>query len=79
MELLKTLFPLSFAADDKQSLIQLIITFIISWVVCAVGGWLLGMIPLVKIVAGIVFGIIGLYMFITLILGILVFLGILKK
>ena len=78
MELLKTFFPFSFGAKDKQGFITLLILFIIGEVVCAVLGWLLGKIPVVKIIAGIVFWIAGIYLLASLIIGLLVFLGVLK-
>lgn len=78
MELLKTFFPFSFGAKDKQGLITLIILFVIGVVICSVLGWLLGKIPVINIISGIVFWIAGLYLLVSLIIGILVFAGVLK-
>lgn len=78
MELLKTFFPFSFGAKDKQGLITLIILFVIGVVICSVLGWLLGKIPVINIISGIVFWVAGLYLLVSLIIGILVFAGVLK-
>ena len=78
MEFLKTFFPLSFGAKDQSSLITLIIMCVIGWVVCGVAGWLLGHIPILGVLCGIVLSLAGLYILVTLILGILVFTKVLQ-
>lgn len=78
MELLKTFFPFSFGAKDKQGIITLVVLFIIGVIVCSVLGWLLGNIPVINIISGIVFSIAGLYLLVSLIIGILVFAEVLK-
>lgn len=78
MELLKTFFPVSFGAKDNQSFITLIVLFVIGVVVTGILGWLLGKIPVIGIITNILFGLVGLYLLASLIIGILVFLGVIK-
>lgn len=79
MDLIKAIFPLSFGAKEQKDLINLIITCIVVWVVCAVVGWVAGFIPILGTIVGLVLGLVGLYSFITLVLGVLVFLGVIGK
>ena len=78
MKNLKTFFPLSFGVKDNNAFITLIVTCIIGFVACGLIGWLIGLIPIVGIIAKIVTWIAGLYLVVTLVLGILVYLGVLK-
>ena len=78
MDLLKSIFPLSFGAKDSSSFITLLIICIIGSVACGVIGWLASPLPVIGWLVGIALGVAGLYIFITLILGILVFLKVLK-
>ncbi len=79
MELLKTIFPVSFGAKDNSSFITLLILFVIGCVISGVAGWLLSKIPVIGFIFSILFGLVGLYLLVSLIIGVLVFLGVLKS
>ncbi|MGN0165808.1 MAG: hypothetical protein ACI39R_06465 [Lachnospiraceae bacterium] len=79
MDILKMVFPFSFKATDNQSFITLLVLFVIGEVICCVLGWLLGQIPILGIITNIIFWLAGIYLLASLVIGILVFLGILKS
>lgn len=68
MDMLKKIFPYSFGAQDVKGLI---IKILVYWVVSAVLGWILGLIPLV---GAFLSGVVGLYSFVGWILAIIVYL-----
>lgn len=78
MDILKKYFKIAFGAKDKDSFLSLLIMVVIAAVVCSVAGWLLSKIPLIGWVFGLALGLCGLYLAITLVLGVLVFLGIIQ-
>ena len=78
MKNLKTFFPLSFGVKDNNAFITLIVTCIIGFVACGLIGWLIGLIPIVGTLVKILTWIIGLYLTVTLVVGILVFLNVIK-
>lgn len=78
MDILKLIFPFSFTAKDNQSFIRLLVLFVIGVIVTFVLAWLLNFIPIVRILTNLIFGIVGLWLLVSLILGVLVFLGVLK-
>ena len=72
MEMLKKFFPYSFGAADVKALVIKVIIYL---VVSAVGGWILGLLPLV---GGILSWVLGLYCTVGWILAILDYLKVLK-
>lgn len=78
MDLLKTFFPVSFGAKDNQSFITLLVLFVIGVVVTGLLAWLLGKIPILGIITNILFSLVGLYLLASLIIGVLVFLKVIK-
>lgn len=78
MELLKKYFPFAFGAKDVASLV---IRIIVLLVVGAVATWvigLLGIIPVVGLIIGLVCGLIDLYVLATIVIAILDYLKVLK-
>ncbi len=78
MQLLKTLFPISFGTKD---LANLIIKLIIFAVVSAVSGFvvfLLIKIPVINIIAGLLGGLIEMYLFFATVILLLAYFNILK-
>ena len=78
MNFIKSIFPLSFGAKDNSSFVTLLIICIIGMVGCSVIGWLVGFVPVIGFLARIVLWIADTYFFITLIIGILVYLKVLS-
>lgn len=72
MDMLKKVFPYSFGAADVKGLVIKVIIYL---VVSAVGGWILGLLPLV---GGILSWVLGLYCTVGWILAILDYLKVLK-
>lgn len=78
MDMLKKFFPFSFKAKEVK---DLIINIVIYLVVSIVGGWVLGLlggIPLIGAVAGLVSSLLGLYCLVGIVLAVLDYLKILK-
>lgn len=75
---LSNFFPLSFGATDVKSLIIKIAIYLIAGAVIGIVLGILGKIPLVKIVTGIVGGLIELYIFAGIVIAILDYCKILK-
>ncbi len=79
MEILKTIFPLSFGLkDDNNAFIKFLIEVVIAAIVCAVLGKIFSLIPIVRILTNIIFGLVGLYIFVSLIIGVLVYVGVIE-
>ena len=80
MDFLRTLWPTPFKIKEKDA-VSFVIQLIIFIVVCAVVGWLIGLLAKIAII-GVIFSIIGgvveLYGFIGIILCILKFIGAVK-
>lgn len=79
MDTVKKIFPFAFVTYNKDSFIKFVIMCVVGLIVCAVAGALFGLIPIVRIVTNIVFWVASIYIAATLILGILVFLEVIKK
>lgn len=79
MDTLKKLFPLSFREkkEVKDFIIVLVIYAVIS-IVCEIVFWLLGKIPLVGFLFGLVGWVVGLYIIGGVVLTILHFTGVIK-
>ena len=80
MNLLKTLFPLSFRFKPADA-VSLVISIIIYLVVGVVIGWVIGLlsaIPVIGLIFGLVGGLIGLYNLVGIALAVLNFSNILK-
>ena len=78
MEMLKKYFPFAFGAKDITALVikilvLVVIGFVVTWVI-----GLLAPIPVVGAIAGLVCGLIGLYVLINIVLAVLDYLKILK-
>lgn len=80
MDFLKTLWPTPFKIREKN-LVSFLIQLIIFLVICAVIGWLIGLLSAIPVV-GIVFILIGslmeIYSIVGIVLCVLKFLGLLK-
>ncbi len=79
MDTLKKYFPVAFnAKNDVTALVINIIIHVIAMAIVGAVSWLLGFIPLLGAVLGVICGLIGLYLLISLVLSILDYLKILK-
>lgn len=78
MATLKKLFPLSFSINGLVSLIIIIFIYAIIATVAGFAIGLLAHVPIVKIVVGILGGVVEVYVLTGVILSILCFLGIVK-
>lgn len=80
MDILKKLWPTPFKIQEKNVL-SLVIQLVIFLVICAVVGWLIGILAKIPII-GIIFGIVGafmeIYSLVGIILCVLKFLGMVK-
>jgi len=79
MELLKTIFPFSFAT--KNDVVALVINIVIYLVVGAIAGLIIGLlakIPVIGILFGLIGGVIGLYCLVGIILSVLDYMKVLK-
>ena len=79
MEILRRFFPLSFKANTfKDFLITVVIYIVLDFICgCAIG--LLGKLPLIGMIFGLVGWVLGIYFALGLLLSILVFLNIVKS
>lgn len=80
MNLIKSIWPTPFKIK-KGDLVSFIVQLIIFIVICAVIGWLFGVlanIPIVGLIFKVIGGLMGIYSFVGIILCILVFLGLTK-
>ena len=80
MDTVKKIFFLAFNVEENnnESLIRILILLAIGYVACLIVGVVLGSIPLIGWLFKLVGGLCGLYITVTLVLAVLVFLGILK-
>ena len=80
MDTVKKIFFLAFNVEENnnESLIRILILLAIGYVACLIVGVVLGWIPLIGWLFKLVGGLCGLYITVTLVLAVLVFLGILK-
>ena len=79
MDLLKTLFPLSFRLKDVTALVIAIIIYVVADVIVGVIVGLLWWIPIVGLLLSAVASLIGLYTIIGIVLAVLDFFGVLKQ
>ncbi len=80
MDLLKKIWPTCFMVKEKD-VVSLIVQLVIFLIVCAVVGWLIGLlaqIPVVGIIFSLLGSLIGIYNLVGIVLCILKFLGIVK-
>ncbi len=78
MDVLKKIFPHAFATKGLGSLIVRIIIYVIIGAIAGVLIGILAKMPIIKIFAGVLGGIVELYVFVGVVISILVFLKILK-
>lgn len=82
MDLLKKLWPTSYKAKDVTGLIVAIVILAIMNFACWLVGLVIGFIPLINVIAGPIWGIVGwivgVYTFIGAVIAILYFLKVLK-
>ncbi len=80
MDTLKKIFFLAFNVepDNKDSLIRILILLAIGYVACLVVGIVLGWIPLIGWLFKLVGGLCGLYITVSLVLAVLIYLNVLK-
>lgn len=79
MDTIKKLFPYSFKANSVKDLIVTIVVYLIADLVCGLVIRLLGGLPLIGWLFGIVGWVAGIYFFVGIVLAVLNFLGVLKK
>ena len=80
MDMLKKLFPFAFTEKkDVASLVLYAIVHIFAMAVISVVSFLIGLIPIIALIAGLIFGLIDLYLFVSLVLCFLDFFKILEK
>lgn len=78
METVKKFFPLSTSCSDNESFIRNLIIYVVAVVICALLFSLLGRIPLIGILFGIIGWIVGLYLIVGIVLAVLLYFNILK-
>lgn len=78
METLKKFFPLSTSCTDNETFIRNIIIYVVAMVICALLFSLLGRIPLIGFLFGIIGWVVGLYLLVGIILAALLYFNILK-
>ena len=79
MDFLKKYFPYSFKGTDTVSgLVIRIIIFLVADIICGAVIGILGKIPVINIVTGLLGGLVSLYFFVSIILAILNFFKVLK-
>ena len=82
MDLLKRFWPQAFKAKDVAGLVVTIIIYLAINCVCALIGWVIGILPLVGGILGTIWGIIGwvigIYCVVGIVLAILAFAKVLK-
>lgn len=80
MDMLRKFFPFAFTEKkDVASLVLYVIIHIVAMAVIGVVGFLIGLIPIVRIISGLIFGLVDLYLLISLVLCFLDFFKILEK
>ena len=78
MEALKKYFPRSFKCKELSTLIVNLIIFIVADAICGLVIGLLGKLPIIGILFGIVGSLVGIYFFVAIVLAVLNFFGIVK-
>ena len=78
MDALKKYFPRSFKCKELSALIVNLIIFIVADAVCGLVIGLLGKLPIIGILFGIVGSLVGIYFFVAIVLAVLNFFGIVK-
>lgn len=78
METVKKFFPLSTSCVDNETFIRNLIIYVVAFVICALLFSLLGKIPLIGILFGIIGWIVGLYLIVGIVLAVLLYFNILK-
>lgn len=80
MDMLKKLFPFAFTEKkDVASLVLYAIVHIFAMAVISVVSFLIGLIPIIGLITGLIFGLIDLYLFVSIVLCLLDFFKILEK
>lgn len=81
MDMVKKIFPFSFNFKEKDvnGLVVSILIYIVGMILSGVAMWLLGMIPIVNIVTGIIGWIIEVYLFVGIVLSVLNFCNVIKQ
>lgn len=79
MDTIKKVFPYSFKASSVKDLIVTIIVYLIADLVCGFVIGLLGKLPLIGWLFGIVGWLAGIYFFVGIVIAVLNFLGVFKK
>lgn len=79
MDKLKKYFPYSFKASSVKDLIVTIVVYLIADLVCGFVIGLLGKLPLIGWLFGIVGWLAGIYFFVGIVIAVLNFLGVFKK
>lgn len=78
MDTLKRLFPFSFKANTLKDFIITVVIYIVLDFICGCAIGLLGRLPLIGMIFGLIGWVLGIYFAIGLLLSILVFLNIVK-
>jgi len=78
MDLLKKIFPYAYVERGKDEFIKAIVIQVIAIVLSGVVFTILGLIPIVNIITGIIGGIIELYLIASIVFTVLSYLNILK-
>ncbi len=78
MDLVKKYFPVSMRANDVTGLVISIVLYLIAMVVLAVIGKLIGILPVINVLYGIISWVAGIYCFVGIVLAVLVYLKLLK-
>lgn len=78
MDTIKKLFPLSLNANDFKSFLKTVLIYVVLDFVCGLAIGLLGKLPLIGIVFGLIGSVLGIYFAAGLLIAILVFLNIIK-
>jgi hypothetical protein len=81
MEMIQKIFPFSFnfKAKDVNGLVVSILVYIVGMILSGVAMFVLGLIPIVGILTGIIGWIIEVYLFVGIVLSVLNFCNVLKK
>ena len=78
MDTIKRIFPLSFNADTLVAFVKTLVTYLVLDIVSTILIGILGKLPLIGIVFGLIGSLLGAYFTIGLILTILVFVGVIR-
>lgn len=78
MDMIKKYFPISTRANDVTGLVISIVIYLIVMVALAIIGKLMGLIPVIDVLYGIIAWALEIYCFVGIVLAVLIFLKILK-